>query len=138
MVEARRQEALQKFQKKLREHRDLEASLKSIREKTHDLEKEYNKSEDDLKALQSVGQVMTSMRRNLFFQIIGEVLRQLSDEKFIVKASSGPRYIVGCRRGIDRAKLKPSTRVSLDMTTLTIMRTLPREVKFCSHYLFLS
>ena len=40
----------------------------------------------------------------------------------IVKASSGPRYVVGCRRGVDRAKLKPGTRVTLDMTTLTIMR----------------
>jgi hypothetical protein len=64
--------------------------------------------------------------------VIGEVLRQLSDEKFIVKASSGPRYIVGCRRGIDRVKLKAGTRVTLDMTTLTIMRTLPREVNIRS------
>lgn len=115
-MDVRRQEALAKFQAKLRDHRELEANLKAIREKTNELEKSFNKSEDDLKALQSVG------------QIIGEVLRQLSEEKFIVKASSGPRYIVGCRRGVDRAKLKPSTRVSLDMTTLTIMRTLPREV----------
>lgn len=45
--------------------------------------KEYNKTEDDLKALQSVG------------QIIGDVLRQLDAERFIVKASSGPRYVVG-------------------------------------------
>jgi hypothetical protein len=52
--------------------------------------RQYEKTEDDLKALQSVG------------QIIGEVLRQLTDEKFIVKASNGPRYVVGCRRGVRR------------------------------------
>ena len=46
----------------------------------------------------------------------------------IVKASSGPRYVVGCRTKVDKAKLKPGTRVALDMTTLTIMRYLPREV----------
>ena len=46
----------------------------------------------------------------------------------IVKASSGPRYVVGCRSKVDRAKLKQGTRVALDMTTLTIMRMLPREV----------
>ena len=46
----------------------------------------------------------------------------------IVKASSGPRYVVGCRNKIEKAKLVQSTRVSLDMTTLTIMRALPREV----------
>ena len=46
----------------------------------------------------------------------------------IVKASSGPRYVVGCRSKVDKAQLKQGTRVALDMTTLTIMRMLPREV----------
>jgi hypothetical protein len=45
-----------------------------------------------------------------------------------VKASSGPRYVVGCRSKVDKAKLTAGTRVALDMTTLTIMRYLPREV----------
>jgi len=76
----------------------------------------YDKSEDDLKALQSVG------------QIIGDVLKRLDKERFIVKASSGPRYVVGCRTRLNHDKLKPGTRVALDMTTLTIMRILPREV----------
>ena len=40
----------------------------------------------------------------------------------IVKATNGPRYVVGCRRGLDKTKLKQGTRVALDMTTLTIMR----------------
>ena len=40
-----------------------------MREEYKKLKKDYDKSEDDLKALQSVG------------QIIGEVLRQLDDEK---------------------------------------------------------
>ncbi|KAG5462904.1 MAG: P-loop containing nucleoside triphosphate hydrolase protein, partial [Olpidium bornovanus] len=103
-----------------------------------DLEKAFEKTEDDMKALQSVG------------QIVGEVLKQLDEErckgvdperiakrdwslaslngKIIVKASSGPRYVVGCRNKVDKAKLKQGTRVALDMTTLTIMRMLPREV----------
>lgn len=45
-----------------------------------------------------------------------------------MKASSGPRYVVGCRSKVDKDKLKQGTRVALDMTTLTIMRMLPREV----------
>ena len=45
-----------------------------------------------------------------------------------MKASSGPRYVVGCRSKVANAKLKQGTRVALDMTTLTIMRMLPREV----------
>lgn len=48
-------------------------------------------------------------------------------EKYIVKASTGPRYIVGVKDSIDRAKLKKGVRVTLDITTLTIMRVLPRE-----------
>lgn len=50
----------------------------------------------------------------------------------IVKATNGPRYVVGCRRQLDKNKLKSGTRVALDMTTLTIMRYLPREVKTIS------
>ncbi|VDP66929.1 unnamed protein product [Schistosoma mattheei] len=49
-------------------------------------------------------------------------------KEVIVKASNGPRYVVGCRRSLQSSKLKPGTRVALDMTTLTIMRQLPREV----------
>eukprot|EP01135_Chromosphaera_perkinsii_P010758 Nk52_evm37s2209 gene=Nk52_evmTU37s2209 len=111
-----RQKVLGDYRKKLLEHRELESKLKTMRLSVMELTKQYDKTEDDLKALQSVG------------QIIGEVLRQLDEERFIVKASSGPRYVVGCRRNVDRDMLKPSTRVALDMTTLTIMRHLPREV----------
>jgi len=111
-----REKALADYRKKLTEHREVEARLKEVREQLRDFTKNYDKSEDDLKALQSVG------------QIVGEILKQLTEEKFIVKATNGPRYVVGIRRGIDRAKLKQGTRVALDMTTLTIMRMLPREV----------
>lgn len=52
----------------------------------------------------------------------------LTPDKFIVKASMGPRYVVGVRTKLDKDDLKPGTRVTLDMTTLTIMRILPREV----------
>ena len=45
-----------------------------------------------------------------------------------MKASSGPRYVVSYRPTLPVEKLKTGTRVSLDMTTLTVMRILPREV----------
>jgi len=111
-----REKILQDFRKKLIEHKELESRLKEMREQLKELTKQYDKSENDLKALQSVG------------QIVGEVLKQLTEDKFIVKATNGPRYVVGCRRQLDKTKLKAGTRVALDMTTLTIMRYLPREV----------
>jgi len=60
--------------------------------------------------------------------MMGEVLKRLDDERYIIKASSGPRYVVGVRSKLDRSKLIIGARVTLDMTTLTIMRILPREV----------
>jgi len=115
-LDDRRNKALNNLKSKLVQHRELESEVKRFRENQKDLKKQYNKTEDDLKALQSVG------------QIIGEVLKQLDEERFILKASSGPRYVVGCRKKIEKSKLTPGTRVALDMTTLTIMRILPREV----------
>jgi len=54
------------------------------------------------------------------------VLSDLSS--VIVKSSNGPRYVVGVRNKVSKKKLIAGARVSLDMTTLTIMRHLPREV----------
>lgn len=113
--EAKRTTALEAYRKALKNHEDLSTGLKKLRFGLKDLDHDFNKTEDDIRALQSVG------------QIIGEVLKQLDEERFIVKASSGPRYLVGCRNSVPKHKLKAGVRVSLDMTTLTIMRILPRE-----------
>ncbi|GMG01961.1 hypothetical protein B5S30_g1105 [[Candida] boidinii] len=115
-VDEERERALTQLKNRLIEHSQWESRLKELRLGIRDLEKNFDKTEADIKALQSIGQV------------IGEVLKQLDEERFIVKASSGPRYIVGCRSTIKREKLKQGVRVALDMTTLTIMRILPREV----------
>ncbi|EMD39304.1 26S proteasome regulatory complex ATPase RPT4 [Gelatoporia subvermispora B] len=115
-MDQRRKDALKAYRDKMRQHEGSSLNLKNLRFALKDLEKDYEKTEDDIKAVQSVG------------QIIGEVMKQLDDERFIVKASSGPRYVVSFRPTLPVAKLKSGTRVSLDMTTLTIMRILPREV----------
>jgi len=114
--EDRKSKALEGYRKKLLEHKESEARVKAMREQLKQLKRDYAQTEDDLKALQSTG------------QIIGEVLKQLDEERFIVKASSGPRYVVGSRAKLNKSKLIPGSRVALDMTTLTIMRILPREV----------
>lgn len=110
-------EELQKqYVAKVKEHRDYETRVRKLRDQIKESARDFDKSEDDLKALQSVG------------QIIGEVLRQLDGDRYVVKASSGPRYVVACKERVDKSKLVTSARVALDMTTLTIMRVLPREV----------
>ncbi|KAJ9127070.1 26S protease regulatory subunit 10B [Naganishia onofrii] len=115
-LEPAKLEAVNAYRSKIAEHERLGEKLKNIRLDIRAQQKAYDKSEDDLKAIQSVG------------QIIAEVLKQLDDERFIVKASSGPRYVVSYRPALPVSKLKAGVRVSLDMTTLTIMRILPREV----------
>merc|ERR1719401_617080 len=115
-ADPQREQLLNKYVTKVQEHRECESRVKKLRQTVKQNSVDYDKTEDHLKALQSVG------------QIIGEVLRQLDDERFIVKASSGPRYVVTCKVKLDKTKLTSGTRVALDMTTLTIMRQLPREV----------
>jgi 26S proteasome regulatory subunit T4 len=61
--------ALAAYRGRLLEHRELEAKVKQLRLALRSFEKEFDKSENDIKALQSVG------------QIIGEVLKQLDSEK---------------------------------------------------------
>lgn len=65
----RREQALAEYRKKLVKHKEVDTKVRSLRDTVKDLKKEYDKTEDDLKALQSVG------------QIIGEVLRQLDEER---------------------------------------------------------
>ncbi|KAK1921832.1 ATPase [Papiliotrema laurentii] len=115
-MEQAKYDAIREYRSKVAQHNRLNEELKRTRLNIRTLTADYEKTEDDMKALQSVG------------QIIGEVLKQLDDERFIVKASSGPRYVVSYRPTLPAHKLKQGVRVSLDMTTLTIMRILPREV----------
>lgn len=86
----RKVQVLTDYKKRLNEHRELEGQLKDgrhlhkrrlvarfvvlnppppVRMGIRDLEKDFDKTEDNIKALQSVG------------QIIGEVLKQLDEER---------------------------------------------------------
>lgn len=69
MADPERQHALSAFKDKLIESREWEAKLKALRLEIKGLQKNYDQTEENIKALQSVG------------QIIGEVLKQLDDER---------------------------------------------------------
>lgn len=88
-AEEARANALKEHQKLLKDHLDRETKLKertlgihfskskpfclcTVRQSIKDMEKQYEKSENDIKALQSVG------------QIIGEVLKQLDEDRCTV------------------------------------------------------
>lgn len=68
-MDEERKRVLAEYRAELLKSRELESKLKEIRLQLRDLNKEYERTEDSIKALQSVG------------QIIGEVLKQLPDER---------------------------------------------------------
>lgn len=65
---------MEEYKRKLLQHKELDSKVRSLREDVKKAKQEYDKTEDDLKALQSVG------------QIIGEVLKQLDDERCKITA----------------------------------------------------
>ena len=78
MSDPERSQALEDYKKSLLELREWEAKLKTLRLGIKDLQREFDVSEDNIKALQSVG------------QIIGEVLKQLDEERCEYQSSSFP------------------------------------------------
>lgn len=61
--------AVAEYRRVLVLHAEADARARALRDTVRGLRKDHDKTEDDLKALQSVG------------QIIGEVLRQLDEER---------------------------------------------------------
>ena len=72
-----RTKALEEYKAKLLESRECEAKLKALRLEIKGLQKDFDTTEDNIKALQSVG------------QIIGEVLKQLDDERCAFQGTPG-------------------------------------------------
>jgi ATP-dependent 26S proteasome regulatory subunit len=64
-----RDKALADYKQRLLQHKEVDSKVRALRDDVKTVKKEYDKTEDDLKALQSVG------------QIIGEVLRKLDEER---------------------------------------------------------
>lgn len=77
-----RLDALEQYKNKLLASREMEAKLKSLRLDIKGLQKDYDTTEDNIKALQSVG------------QIIGEVLKQLDEERCKLSAQSSIRMLL--------------------------------------------
>ncbi|TPP60269.1 26S protease regulatory subunit 10B [Fasciola gigantica] len=88
-------------------------------ERSKAVSKEYEKAEDGPQSSSECWSGYIRYCFMMFLKVVGDVLKQLTEDHFIVKASNGPRYVVGCRRSLQTSKLKAGTRVALDVTTLT-------------------
>ena len=114
--DAERNRALELYRRRLRENWDMEEKMKETKKEHETLSKQADKTEDHLNMVQNTG------------QFIGEILKAFPDDKYIVKTINGSRYLVHCKKSIDKSRLKVGTRVALDFTTLTIMRILPHKI----------
>jgi 26S proteasome regulatory subunit T4 len=82
-----RETLIEKYVKTRQMHDKLDEEVREMRFKKMDKIKEYGKTEDQLKAIQSIG------------MLIGEVLNKQSDEKFLVKVRPFPlAYLSSLRR----------------------------------------
>ena len=111
-----REKLLTLYHKRLTENHDMETKMNETRKEHETLSKQADKTDDHLKMIQNTG------------QFIGEILKSFPDDKYIVKTINGSRYLVHCKKSIDKSRLKVGTRIALDFTTLTIMRILPHEI----------
>ena len=111
-----KEELLKLYCTRLRECKQREEEREKTRSEFTSLREEADKTDEHLKTIQNTG------------QLIGEILKKIDEDKFITKLVNGPRYVVNCKKAIDRSKLKVGTRISLDFSTLTIMRILPHQV----------
>ena len=108
------------YERRLKENKEMEERMNQTREEHKQLKKLAEKTEDHLKMIQCTP------------QYLGEIIKDMGDEKFIIKlisgGGSGMRFVVRHKKAIDPKTLKVGTRCALDMITLTIMRVLPQEV----------
>ena len=104
------------YRKRLKENKDMEEKMNETKKEHEDLSKQADKSDEHLTMIQNTG------------QHIAEILKAFPDDKYIIKTINGSRYLVHCKKAIDKTRLKVGTRVAIDFTTLTIMRILPHEI----------
>jgi len=60
--------------------------------------------------------------------LVGDIIKNISDKQFIIKAPTGTRYMVGVQNNINKLYLTPLTRIALDSSTLTIMKILKKKI----------
>jgi 26S proteasome regulatory subunit T4 len=94
-----REQALEDYKRSLLDLREWEAKLKTLRMGIKDLQREFDISEENIKALQSVG------------QIIGEVLKQLDEERCTVTCERIRKLIqqLTCEKSLSRLRQGPDT-----------------------------
>ena len=91
-------------------------NVKKMEENVLKLELMEEKFKKDLISSQDIG------------QLVGEIIKKINPNRYILKALTGTRYIVSVQNAVDKKNIKQNTRVALDSSTLTIMKILINRI----------
>ena len=111
-----KEEMIELYRRRLKENKEMEAKMNETRKEHQELSKQADKTDEHLTMVQNTG------------QYVGEILKSFPDDKYIVKTVGGARFLVHCKKSVDKSRLKVGTRIALDFQTLTIMRILPHHI----------
>merc|ERR1719162_1495711 len=104
----------------------ISALSATVQERTGDLQR--------LKSLRNSLNAQVRMLREELHHLqepgsyVGEVVKQMSEQKVLVKINPEGKYVVGIDKGIDIHQLKPNTRVALRNDSYTLHKILPTKV----------
>ncbi|KAK8794636.1 hypothetical protein WA158_001617 [Blastocystis sp. Blastoise] len=101
-LQRKREEKSQQFQEK--------------REEALGVEKDVDLTQYQISVLNTVG------------EDCGEVISVLNDEEVLISTFSGSRLVINCKKEIDIHSLRLGQRITIDKSTHTLLRALPRQV----------
>ena len=110
------QAKLQEYRSAVREHNKIEADLKAIRAKEKEITQTLEDSNELLLSLHAYGEQLAT------------VIQVIDPDNILIRLLSGPRYLVNRRSGINPQHIKSGTRVSVSLSTYSIMHILPPQM----------
>ncbi len=114
--------------------RVTETDTRELEKRNADLRSDNRKARSEIKHLQEEVRNLTKEVSRLTVElekikhpplIVGHVLDVLADERVVIKSSTGPNFVVPAAEFVDKARLRPGARVSLNQSNLTVVGVLP-------------
>ncbi|MCD6248480.1 MAG: proteasome-activating nucleotidase [Hadesarchaea archaeon] len=98
----------------------LEQRIRGLERERRSIETEYMRLEREVQNLRSEFNRLTSPPL-----IEATLVDLLSDGRAVVRSSTGPRFVVNVSGFVNRAELRPGTRVALNQRTFNVVEVLP-------------
>ena len=95
-------------------------------------EKIYSKVKEEEEKILELDFIEAKLKKDLNIsqdigQLVGEVIKKVVLNRYILKAPTGTRYVVSVQNAVNKRKIYQDTRVAADTSTLTIMKVLENK-----------